>query len=611
MRDNEFSGESKGRGAGEPVAWLDRDWVSLCLIAWALTAAWFVWDKWPAIHWLLLTDTDDNMRLMQVRGLLDGQGWYDLRQYRLNPPGGFDIHWSRLVDLPIAALILILKPFLGQPWAERVACGVAPLIPLAPVMVAVSFTVRRLVARNAWPIAFIFVLGASAAMLMFMPMRIDHHGWQLACLTATVAGLADPRRGRGGAVVGLSSALSLTIGLEMLPYVAMAGAILGLRWVLDRDEAKRLAAYGATLAGGVAAGFAGFASYANQAMRCDALTPVYLTAMLAAGAALFVLAAANPQRRDVRLGLLVAAGAVLATGFAVLFPQCLGRPEQVSGELARNWLDNVREAKPIYAHSFRLGFTIAALPIVGLLGTIWATRQARGTDRFGLWLSVALFTAFACAMLLWQVRAGPAAQLLAVPGAVALAWAILPVMLGFQSERPLVGTLVRVVGTAAAFVLVSGYFAPLMLRFLPIDPPSARTKMVNRANARCMSLPAMKSLDRYPRATILTFTDLGPRLITLTHHNAISGPYHRNGDAILDVQHSFQRDDATVRDVAKRHGATLLLVCPNMAESTVYRARGPGGFYDRLARNQVPAWLEPLPLTRNSPFRLFRIRAAN
>lgn len=582
--------------------------MKLCLVAWLVVAAYFVWDKWPQIHWLALSDTDDNMRLMQVRALLDGQGWYDLRQYRLNPPQGFDIHWSRLVDLPIAAIILILKPFIGQPWAERIAGGVAPLIPLAPVMVAVAFTVRRLVDRRAWPLGFIFVLGAAAAMLMFMPMRIDHHGWQLACLTATVAGLADPKRGRGGAVVGIASALSLTIGLELLPYAAMAGAILGLRWVLDRAEAKRLAAYGATLAGGVAAGYAGFASYANQVARCDALTPVYLSAMLAAGMVLFVLASVNPQRRGVRLGLLVAAGAVLAAGFALLFPQCLGRPEQVSPELAKNWLDNVREAKPIYQHSFRLGFTIAALPIVGLIGAIWATWTARGTERFGLWLPVALFTAFACLMLLWQVRAGPAAQLLAIPGAVALAWVILPALLGFRSERPLVGTLVRVFGTAAAFIIVSGYFAPLMLRFLPIDPPTNRTKTINRANARCFSIPAMRALNRYPKATILTFTDLGPRLITLTHHNAIAGPYHRNGDAILDVQHAFQRDDATVRDVAKRHGATLLLVCPNMAESTVYRARGKGGFYDRLAHNKVPAWLEPLPLPKGSPFRLFRIR---
>ena len=54
-----------------------------------------------------------------IRALLDGQGWFDLRNYRLNPPGGFDIHWSRLVDLPIAGLILLgavlLHPLLGRP----------------------------------------------------------------------------------------------------------------------------------------------------------------------------------------------------------------------------------------------------------------------------------------------------------------------------------------------------------------------------------------------------------------------------------------------------------------------------------------------------------------
>src|SRR3546814_10206865 len=64
---------------------------------------------------------------------------------------------------------------------------------------------------------------------MFLPMRIDHHGWQLAMLSLTVAGLADDARRRGGLLVGLASAASLTIGLEMLPYCAMAGAILALR----------------------------------------------------------------------------------------------------------------------------------------------------------------------------------------------------------------------------------------------------------------------------------------------------------------------------------------------------------------------------------------------
>ena len=455
---------------------LDHDWLRLVALFWAATLLWFVVDRWGAIRWFALGDTDDNMRIMQVRALLAGQDWFDLRQYRLNPPPGLDIHWSRLVDLPIAAIILLLKPFVGSFWAERIACGVAPLLPLGVTMAGLAFTVRRLVSRVAWPLALVFLLGATATMLMFMPERIDHHGWQLACLSLTVAGLADPQRERGGALVGIASAASLTIGLELLPYAAMAGAIVALRWVLDREDAPRLQAYALSLGGGTALGFAAFASYANRVPRCDALTPVYLTAMVAAGATLFVLARVNPARREVRLGLAVVGGIALAAAFAALFPQCLGRPEQVSPELARNWLDNVREAKPIFKHPFRLGFTIAALPIVGLIGAVLATWRARGTQRLSAWLPVLLFSSFAAAMLLWQVRAGPSAQLLAVPGATALAWIVLGWTLAHRSP------LVRVFGTVVGFVAVSGLFAGLMIKYLPIDRPNERTKTVNRVD---------------------------------------------------------------------------------------------------------------------------------
>ena len=55
-----------------------------------------------------------------------------------------------------------------------------------------------------------------------------------------------------------------------------------------------------------------------------------------------------------------------------------------------------------------------------------------------------------------------------------------------------------------------------------------------------------------------------------------------------------------------RHGATLLLICPGMSESTIYRAQNPDGFYAQLVQGQVPGWLQPLPLPKGSPFRLWR-----
>ncbi len=580
---------------------LDRHWIKLTTIAWVVIVIFYVWKRWAAIHWLSLADTDDNMRLMQVRALLDGQGWYDLRNYRLNPPVGFDIHWSRIVDLPIAGLILLLRPFVGVVEAEKLACGIAPLLPLGVTLIGLGATVRRLVSPVAWPLAIVFLMGSTVALMMFMPDRIDHHGWQLAMLSLTVAGLCDPDGPRGGITVGLASALSLTIGLEMLPYCAISGAIITLRWVWDAGERRRLLSYAISLGGGCAAGYVIFASEANRVMRCDALTPIWLSVFVAAGALLTLLALLSPEKRAVRFALAAVAGAVIAGGFATLFPQCLQRPEQVSDELYANWLSNVREAKPIYRHAFRTGFPLAALPVMGLIGAGIAIWRARRSPTLIGWACVGLFALFSALMLLWQVRSGPAAQVMAIPGVTALAWMVLPWLLGQRS------IFVKVLATGAVFVLISGMFAGMLLRALPIDVPKPYVKRVNRATGLCLTMPALTPLNRIPATTIFTFTDLGPRLIALTHHNAIAGPYHRNGDAILDVQHAFKGTPEEARAIMKRHGATMMLVCPNMAESTVYRDRAPGGFYDRLAHGETFEWLTPVPLPKGSPLRLFRI----
>jgi len=585
---------------------LDRRWLAGTLLFWLGVVAWYVWQRHGNIYWLALGDTDDNMRLMQVRALLAGQGWYDLRQYRLDPAmGGFDIHWSRIVDLPIAGLILLLKPFLGTAAAEKWACGLAPLLPLGVAMTGLGLTVRRLIAPHAWPLAMIILMGCTSTMLMYAPMRIDHHGWQLACLALTVAGLADTARARGGAVVGLSSALSLSIGLELLPYCAMAGAIIALRWVWDAGDARRMQVYGLSLAGGSALGFALFASNANQALRCDALTPVWLTVMVAAGTLLFALTLVNPGNRWLRLSLAAAAGGIIVAGFVLLFPQCLGRPEQVSDELARTWLNNVREARPIYRHSFNTGFPIAVLPVIGILGALVATWRARRSEAAVAWAAIALFTAFAAAMLFWQIRAGPAAQMLSVPGATALAWLVVPWFLGRS------WMLVRVFGSVIAFLLISGLFAGLVLPYLPADKGKAKAgpDRVAQANAACARVSTLRAVDSaIPRAILFTHVDMGPRLITITRHDGVAGPYHRNGAAILDVHHAFTGPARGFRAIATRHKAQYLLICPNMAETTVYRARNPNGFYGQLHRGQVPNWLEPVALPAKSPFRLWRIR---
>src|SRR5215217_2172078 len=224
MGSEETGGDVKqGASGARLIGQADLYWRWWVLLIWLGACAFLIYDRWHAIHWFALGDTDDNMRMMQVRGLLEGQGWYDLRQYRLNPPYGADIHWSRLVDLPIAGIKLLLSPIFGGAIAEKVAVAVAPLLPMGVAMTALAVTARRLIAPLSFAIALALLLCAHSARGMWLPLRIDHHGWQLAMVALCVMALSDPKRARGGVVLGLATAGSLTIGMEMLPYLAISG----------------------------------------------------------------------------------------------------------------------------------------------------------------------------------------------------------------------------------------------------------------------------------------------------------------------------------------------------------------------------------------------------
>ena len=587
------------------LIFIDRHWRWLVPLAWALFCAWLLYSRWNNVMAFALGDTDDNMRMSQVRAWLNGgQGWYDLRQLKLNWPQGADIHWSRLVDLPLAGLILFGRTFLTGPQAEQFAIAVAPLLPLLLLMVSLALTVRRLVHPAAWPLAIVCLFFAGSTTGQFLPTRIDHHGWQLAFLAMGVAGIADPRRARGGAVLGLAGALSLSIGLEALIYLALAGGAMVLFWVIDRDERMRLTTYAASLAGGTALGFVLFASYANRAAVCDALSPVWLADALLGGALMLGLAWWSPATWKARLSGAVLAGLIVIAFHALAWPHCLTRLEGVSPQTYELWLKNVREAKPLYQHGWRTALTLLALPVAGLIG--WgalAWRHRGDPDRLRRTVGAALPGVAAIALLAWQVRTGPAAQMLAIPGAVTLVAVLAP--LAFSSRY----SVVRVLGTTLAVLAGLGAIVPLAIDYVaPHKPETARDKAIGKANARCPSLKAMRPVAKLPVATIFTFADLSPRLITVTHHRAIMGPYHRNGQAIVDSMLLFRGTPDNARALAARYRADYIMTCPMMSQATVFMAAAPKGFYAQLEKGQVPAWLERVDLGRDSPLKLWRVK---
>ena len=585
--------------AGEMIA---RNWKLVVLLVWLGFFAWFIWQNFDAIRWFRLGDTDDNMRMMQVRGLLHGQGWFDLRQYHLNPPFGANIHWSRLVDLPIAGLILALRPFLGGPAAERWAVGIAPLLPYALLLFSVALTARRLIDPRAYPLPLVAMFFAGSTNSMFTPERIDHHGWQLALLALSVSSLTDRRRVRGGVTLAVSSALSLAIGLEMIIYLAIAGAAVVLFWVIDPAQRERLRAYAVTLSASVALGFLLFASYDNRAPVCDALSPVWLSDLLLSGALMYGLTLVPVADWKARFALAAGAGLVIAGFHALTWPHCTQRLEGISPEADRLWMSHVKEARPVYRHGWRTATQIAALPVTGLIGwglLAWLSRK--DGPQFRRVLAGMAPLVAATLLLLWQTRTGPAAQMMGAVGAAALTWFALPAVWRLKPV-PL-----AVLGAVLVSVVGAGASAQFVWQFVPDSPPTPRDRAIGKANALCASMWGLRPVAMQPKGVVFTFVDLGPRLITVTHHDAIAGPYHRNYQQIVDIMNAFRGSEPQAHRLIAKYHSDYLLTCPHSSTTTIFESEAPGGFYTQLEAGKVPAWLQRVSLPWDSPYKMWRV----
>ncbi len=597
--------------------WVRDNWKWTTFALWVGLVVYFLKIRWPSIEWFALGDTDDNIRYVQVKDWLAGQGWFDLRQYRLDPPGGANIHWSRIVDLPIAGLMLFFRPFVGTGMADRLACAIAPLLPLLLLMLSLGFIARRLAPGNAWIIAALAPLAAQMGLGMFMPLRIDHHGWQLALTVTMIAGLLDPQRRRGGVIAGVASALSIAIGMEMIVYLAAAGALIALRWVFDEGAAERMRPYALSLGGGSAFCFLVFASYANRQPMCDALSPIWVGILGMAAGGMLLLTLLPLRSWPARLGAGVVVGGAVALFAWLNWPQCLTGAYQLSPELEKLWLANIREAKPITAQARNVAVPLLALPLIAIAASAfgcWSARRDR--ERLWAWAAISIMTLVAFGLLFWQLRAGPAAQLLAIP---AVAWAAYVALMAIREGK----RFARAAGIAAAVLVAAVLLAyPLYPRanMLIADimeekvagtrpMVKLRREAIRKANGRCRTLPALEVLDQLPPAVIFTMVDLGPRLLATTHHSALAGPYHRNAAAILDIHHAFDGSPDAFRPIAQRHNAAYLLICPHFPEGTVYQARSPNGLYAQLMRGKVPSWLSPVHLRTGLtlPYTLYRI----
>ena len=570
-------------------------------LIWGAVSCILLITAWTRIAGSQFPDPDDILRLVQVRDLLAGQGWFDLVQHRIDPPQGTLMHWSRLVDIPLALMVLVLTPILGTAQAETVALVVAPLITLGLIMACIGALAWRLFDVRVAGFACLALGLLGPLVFQIQPMRIDHHGWQAFTVALALWALAHRSAAKGGAIAGLAMAAGMSISIEILPLAAAFGGVLALRWLRDHQQRWWLVTYMQVLALALVVNFLATRGIGDLAQHCDQIAPAHLGFFGITALATAALAAGPVLPRFALIGGLALAGAAGLVFFGLSSPTCLTTPFGALDPLVREyWYVQVLEGRPLWEQDLALAVPVLVQLLIALAVAVQLCARSRDWLRLW-WLDYALLLGASILLSLFVWRSA------------ALASVIAAVPLGYLATRLLqrvkaAHNTVHRLGAAVAVMVVLLPAAPVTLVQTLLPDDGVRTaKPVREAN--CAIGEQATKLNRFARGTVFAPLDIGPSILLQSHHSVIATSHHRAEQAMADVIRTFTGSEDEARGIIQAHGADYVALCSDLAEAQLYAASGPNSFAAQLIEGNPPPWLEPVATGGPAEFRLWRVVA--
>jgi hypothetical protein len=555
-------------------------------------------------------DNDSLMRMVEVLDFLSGQGWYDLHQYRMGPAGGFLMHWSRFVDAPIAALLLLAKALTGS--MESAETVVEILYP-ALLMTAAMFLLLRFIRRlgNAEALLPATIIGALALydLPLFQSAALDHHNIQLVLVLTAMLFLmpsttADRHRTLAGFGAGVAAALSLVVGMETAPYVAVAGAVAATSFLLREREHRPAAAFGAGFAGISLLSFLATVRWSLWGVpHCDAFSLPQMSVAGLGGMGLFVVASIPACRATFpkRVLCLSAVAAALAALLVLAFPECLAAPyADLDPKLKIYWLDSVSEAQSIRQVLAAQPAMAAAYYCTPLLAAIVLGLRLRKGKPDRAWMIYGAFLVAAIIVSFWQIRG----VFFSIPLSIAPLAAWVGEWRARLAAQPVKGGSLKLLAIwLVSFNLVWSATAQAAVGW--IAPAKASGNDTTKKS--CVSRADYAALAGLPETTVLTVSNLGAPILRYTPQRTLAGPYHRNVEGDLAALNALIGTDREAHDIVRRNGVAVVASCPGNGETTDLAQRAPDGLAARLVKGDVPAWLAPIPSTMDQPLKLYRV----
>ena len=556
-------------------------------------------------------DNDSLLRLVEVRDLLAGQGWFDLHQYRMGPSGGFIMHWSRLVDAPIAVIISIANVMGARMGiAEAVALVMWPTLLFAAALYFLLRAARGYFGSEVLLPALLIGAASLHYLGIFVAGSLDHHNVQLVLVLAMLCFLAEASRSNSviaGAAAGVCAALLLGVAMEAAPLVAVAGLTVAVWFLMAPAETYRMVLGFGVAFGAVAAAIlvATVPSEAWHVSVCDAYSlPQFATAAIS-GFGIALLSSSDALRRSApgRAAALAGLGLCVALMVLLFFPQCLGGPfAGLDPRLKSWWLDAVTEAQPVWKIA-QVSPGIAAgrygPPIVALL--CLAAGQWRVIPGRGLWLLGGLL-GISVLVSLWQIRGSVFSVPLAVIPLAGLVAARRRQADATASARAVCG---MVIAWLASFNVVWSAAAD----GLAVVQPGRfeRAGSITDTAGDCLTDSDFDQLADLPASVVLTVSNLGSPVLRYTRHRVLAGPYHRNVEGNLAALDAFAGPAADVPDIVRRYGIAYVALCRGNSESKMLATRAPDGLMASLLSGDVPVWLQRIPSSRDRALEIYRV----
>ncbi|WP_299077246.1 hypothetical protein [uncultured Ruegeria sp.] len=580
------------------------------LVCWSFCAAFLV-----LVCFMILTGPtqgpDDIMRWVSVLDLQNGQGWFDPYQHRLGPDEGTLMHWSRIVDVPIAAIYWVSSAFLPAKMALTATALIWPSF-LAGITLWAFAATGGALGNRAGAISAL-VMGVFALMNSgkFDQYSFDHHGLQvLLFVYAVMFFVLRKDKPHAGLWMGFCLALSVSIGAESLLQIGIIGLFVAIDWVLSGLAARRRSiefgtAIVLTLLVAVIATTSRDSFYYPG---CDALTlNVVLPAGLAAAGLPFAALVASNRALTVRATCLLVLGGSVVVVAQMFAPYCLENPvNHMASDVRDFWLSQVTEAQNV---------------------TLVIQRYAGETIAL---ICIAIFSIFAAALFAYKTE--PKIEYLLFLFLIAAGF----VLFLYQSRMMTFLTVSLVAVQAQVLrVMYRKYkvedqrsFGVLMILFVALMSPKtgasleksykAMTAVKEETNGQSHAAPVLSCttendflpLKELEPGLIVADFDFASYILLYTDHSVLAGNYHRNEAGIIAQIDLFRSKASEIGPRLDELGVDYIMVCKPHPRAAYWSSVSDGdGLPAELLRGDLPDGIEEIPGKPDAAFLIFRVNA--